>query len=257
MNEIKRIKKLMSINEQEQKPVTAPLKIKNLILLLNYVHKIEPEWIESVESYNDVDFTESVRFSNELGESIIKNAKLFGISDSLDEDTLDFVSAFILENKERILNNNLNETDYIIPKLKKFEIVAEEEYVGRKTDTYKLTESAYNKEYIVKLIERFTIDVADGTFIDETWDDTWDNRQDVIEINEIPVTGNKINEEVDLDNYEAPFSAEDFTNYVNSEFDLETLELMKGVLQKRINFLNTLIGTAKRTEITGFKRFDK
>ena len=34
---------------------------------------------------------------------------------------------------------------------------------------------------------------------------------------------NKLQEEVDLDNYEAPFSSDDFINWVNSEYDLDLL----------------------------------
>ena len=65
---------------------------------------------------------------------------------------------------------------------------------------------------------------------------------------------NKIEEEVDLTNYEASFSSEDFVNWVNSEFDLEILQIAKNKIEERINFINTMIGMGTRTEIKGFRR---
>ena len=65
---------------------------------------------------------------------------------------------------------------------------------------------------------------------------------------------NKIEEEVDLTNYEAPFSSEDFVNWVNSEFDTEILNMAKSKIEERINFINTMIGIGTRTEIKGFRR---
>ena len=65
---------------------------------------------------------------------------------------------------------------------------------------------------------------------------------------------NKIEEEVDLTNYEAPFSSEDFVNWVNSEFDTEILNMAKSKIEERINFINTMIGIGTRTEMKGFRR---
>jgi len=65
---------------------------------------------------------------------------------------------------------------------------------------------------------------------------------------------NKIEEEVDLTNYEASFSSEDFVNWVDSEFDLEILQIAKSKIEERINFLNTMIGMGTRSEIKGYRR---
>ena len=65
---------------------------------------------------------------------------------------------------------------------------------------------------------------------------------------------NKIEEEVDLTNYEASFSSDDFVNWVDSEFDLEILQIAKNKIEQRINFINTMIGMGTRTEIKGFRR---
>ena len=65
---------------------------------------------------------------------------------------------------------------------------------------------------------------------------------------------NKIEEEVDLTNYKAPFSSEDFVNWVNSEFDTDILNMAKSKIEERINFINTMIGIGTRTELKGFRR---
>ena len=65
---------------------------------------------------------------------------------------------------------------------------------------------------------------------------------------------NKIEEEVDLTNYEAPFSSEDFVNWVNSEFDTEILNIAKSKIEERINFINTMVGIGTRSEIKGYRR---
>jgi len=63
-----------------------------------------------------------------------------------------------------------------------------------------------------------------------------------------------LKEEGDLDNYKPNFTAEDFTNWVDSEFDVETLEMVQSKISERISFLDHLIGTATRKEIKGFRK---
>ena len=60
--------------------------------------------------------------------------------------------------------------------------------------------------------------------------------------------------QVDLTNYEAPFSSEDFVNWVNSEFDTEILNIAKSKIEERINFINTMVGMGTRSEIKGYRR---
>ena len=63
-----------------------------------------------------------------------------------------------------------------------------------------------------------------------------------------------LKEERDLDNYKPNFTAEDFTNWVDSEFDIETLEMVQSKISERISFLEHLIGVANRKEIKGFRK---
>ncbi len=65
----------------------------------------------------------------------------------------------------------------------------------------------------------------------------------------------RISEEVDLTNYQAPFSSEDFVNWVDSEFDTDILNIAKSKIEERLNFINTMVGIGTRNEIEGFKRY--
>ncbi len=65
----------------------------------------------------------------------------------------------------------------------------------------------------------------------------------------------RISEEVDLTDYEAPFSSEDFVNWVDSEFDTDILNIAKSKIEERLNFINTMVGIGTRNEIEGFKRY--
>lgn len=254
MSNIQRIKKLMMISEQEQRPVTAPLNVDSLVSLLQHLHGIEPEWFEDVYTYEDVNFTDYGFYSNQLGNSIEKNGRLFGLPNKPNSDDFDFISAFILENKDKILEGEKDSSKYIIPKQKTFLITAEESYSGNKSDIYELKESAYNEQYIKELIANNEIMVSDGKFIREDWGETWDMEQNILEIKELKSENKSVTEQVDLDNYKSPFTSKDFNNYVNSEFDVEMLEIMQKVIQKRISELKTLQHFATRKEVKGFRK---
>ena len=48
----------------------------------------------------------------------------------------------------------------------------------------------------------------------------------------------------------------DFINAVNDEFDIETLELMQGLIDKRLTMLKTMMDVATKKQIQGFKRYN-
>ena len=52
-----------------------------------------------------------------------------------------------------------------------------------------------------------------------------------------------------LDNYKAPFTAKEFGKWVDSEWDIEMLELIESMIGSRINELKLLVDTANRVEI--------
>ena len=49
-------------------------------------------------------------------------------------------------------------------------------------------------------------------------------------------------------------TTQDFINAVNDEFDTETLELMKNLIDERLTLLKTMKDTATRTKIKGFNK---
>lgn len=258
MSNIQRIRKLMMVSEQEQKPVTAPLNVDSLVSLLQYINGTNPELFEGINDYSDVDFNDYNYVGNDdvekLATLIQKHGRLFGLKSSFDNDDFDFISAFILENKDRILEGDKDSSNYITPKQKTFLIIAEEAYSGTKSDIFELRESAYNEQYLKELISNNEIMVSDGKFIREDWGDTWDVEQNILELKEIEPENKNITEQVDLDTYEPKFTSEEFVDYVNSEFDIEMLEIMQSIIHKRLSELKALQHFATKKEVKGFRK---
>ena len=48
--------------------------------------------------------------------------------------------------------------------------------------------------------------------------------------------------------------AKEFIKTIENEFDVETLELMKSIIEKRLTLLNTMMDVATRKQIKGFRR---
>lgn len=67
------------------------------------------------------------------------------------------------------------------------------------------------------------------------------------------IISKSISEQKNLDNYEANFTAEDFNDWVNSEWDIETLEMVQSMVQNRIDQLYQIIDIATKKEVRGFK----
>lgn len=253
MSTVKRIKNLMMITEQSWKKVVTPsINIDALITMLLFLKEKNPEMFEDINEFDDVDFTES-SYSTSLEPLIVKNLPLFGLP-KFDGVIEDLYGEFTLKNIELIRNGETDKTKYTIPTLKKFEVLGEERYSGRKSDIYKLVVEGYSKEFITKLIENHEIDISDGAFLHEEWGDTWDSEQIVDEIKEVPLnTGgtSKLNEDVEV---QPEIKSEDFMNFVNGEYDIETLELMQSVISNRVNKLKSLIDVVNRKEIKGFRK---
>jgi hypothetical protein len=49
-------------------------------------------------------------------------------------------------------------------------------------------------------------------------------------------------------------TTKEFIDTINDEFDTETLELMQGLIEKRLNLLQSMAGIANRNQIKGFVR---
>ena len=49
-------------------------------------------------------------------------------------------------------------------------------------------------------------------------------------------------------------TTKEFIDAVNDEYDIETLELMQGLIDKRLTILKTLIDVSTKKQIKGFRR---
>lgn len=47
---------------------------------------------------------------------------------------------------------------------------------------------------------------------------------------------------------------QEFIDAVNNEFDIETLELMQELINKRLTLIKTMVDAANRKKITGFSK---
>jgi len=256
MSSVSRIKNLMRITEQ-QKIVAPSVNIEALITMLLFIKDKNPEVIEDIEDFEDVDFSEFTGVS--LSNYISKNLSLFGLP-KFDGAIEDFYGNFILNNITLIRNGETDKTKYTIPTLKKFEVLGEERYSGRKGDYYKLFLEGYSEEFITRQIERGEIDVSMGEFIEEEWGDTWDTERFVDDIKEVPMntdtsyktpSNNSLKEDVEI---QPEIKSEDFMDFVNGEYDIETLELMQSVISGRVRKLKSLIDIANRKEIKGYRK---
>ena len=51
-------------------------------------------------------------------------------------------------------------------------------------------------------------------------------------------------------------TTKEFTDAVNDEYDIETLELMQQLIDQRLTMLKTMIDVGTRKRIQGFKRYN-
>ena len=63
-----------------------------------------------------------------------------------------------------------------------------------------------------------------------------------------------LKEQEDLDDYEVPFTGEEFVEYINSEWDPEMLDMIIDLASERKGFIENMIQAATRTEVKGFGR---
>lgn len=63
--------------------------------------------------------------------------------------------------------------------------------------------------------------------------------------------------EEELFDYKPNFSADDLLKYIESEWDIEMLEIINSKINERINFLSNVTDISSRKEVRGFKRYDE
>ena len=219
MSQIQRIRSLMMITEQEQRPVTAPVSTEGLLKVIQL----------TLSKNKDVIF-DNLSPRNLFLDNVYTNLRLLGIKNVTENEVDDYVFTFIKDNDSLLDGGDFDPEKYIIPTKKKFEWEGIEKYRQWKGDYYRGEIEGYSEVFIQNLFDNFELMVSDGEYLDEEVYDTDSTEQTVDSIKEIPFNKENVSEQVDLSDYNAPFTSEDFVNYVNSEFDIEMLEIMKGVI---------------------------
>jgi len=214
----------------------------------------------TLQNHKDVSF-DNLSPQNPFLDNVFTNLKLLGIKNVSVNAVDDYVFTFMKDNASLLDSGNFNSEEYIIPKKKKFEWDGVEKYWAWKADYYTGELEGYSEDYILNLFDNYDLTIDDGRFIDSEINDVKDSEQSIDNFKEVPFN-ESVNEQeepkVDLDTYEAPFTSEDFMNYVESEWDLEMLNLLMGIISKRKKFLEDVLAKAEpRTVVKGFKRFEE
>ena len=229
---------------EDKMPRTAPVNTEALLKVIQF----------TLSNYNDKVSFDNLSPRNRFLDDVYSNLKLVGINNVTVNEVDDYVFTFIKDNASLLDGGDFDPEKYIIPTKKKFEWEGIEKYRQWKGDYYRGEIEGYSEVFIQNLFDNFELMVSDGEYLDEEVYDTDSTEQTVDSIKEIPFNKENVSEQVDLSDYNAPFTSEDFVNYVNSEFDIEMLEIMKGVIDKRLKELNTLVYMANRKEIKGFRK---
>ena len=250
MSSVVRILEIMNLGEGKM-PRTAPVSTEVLLKVIQY----------TLSKYNDDVSFDNLSAQNRFLDEVYSDLKLVGVKNITENEVDDYVFTFIKDNASLLDSGNFESKDYIIPQKKKFEWEGRERYTAWKADYYKDEIEGYSEDFIRNLFDVGDISIADGKYVDTETYDTENTEQILDDIKEIPFNKSlNENEEVktDLETYESPFTAEEFMDYVESEWDLEMLDLMTGIIEKRRNFLKMVLDKANpRTYIKGFKRFDE
>lgn len=206
---------------------TSLLDKKALVLMLKYdSEKFNDRIYESLDSLGYFDFEDDglIEHLNSIG-------KYFGINFT-DTDNLDYLNAFLNKNMWNLTKDNYNYQDYVEPILKKFIIIASEDYRASISDNYKLNFEGYTENYVKFLMVNGQITITDGDFSHQDIHDTWDVEEIIHDIKEIKsdITENtkKFNK----------LHKKDFLSYIEDENDVEMLDLMIQVVEKRKKLLN-------------------
>ena len=51
-------------------------------------------------------------------------------------------------------------------------------------------------------------------------------------------------------------TTKEFTDAINNEYDIETLELMQQLIDQRVTMLKTMVDVGTRKQVQGFKRYN-
>ena len=226
MSDINRIKELMFIKEQseEKKVVTTPFDMNLLI--------------KSLLSYNKKDniIGSDIEFDDIALESFVEFIKRY--TSSTNSTDIDFIRTFIVNNADRLQDEDTDISNYIIPKLTTYIASGEEVYNARVGQDYDYKIDAYSEDYVWFLFNSGTIQIYDGIPTTRLeFFDTWDNEQKIHDI--YKESSNKISENITKKTPSKKNVSERVKDYIDSESDLTILEEMKVILEKKIQNLTS------------------
>ena len=168
-----------------------------------------------------------------------------------------FVIALLKINKKNIIDGTLSEDNVIIPEKKLYRlhyVVKENLYQGT---YYEDTVEGYDKEQVEHYFHSSEFEYWEGTSFDT---ETYDSDVTGVELEGVfPQKNNNINEsseEMEEKPYgECNFSADEFINCVQNHSDLETLYMMRTIIDDEIERFERMISIAKNSdrEPIGFK----
>jgi hypothetical protein len=92
-----------------------------------------------------------------------------------------------------------------------------------------------------------------GTMTFRNWTDSLNENKDPFGLNSHI---HKLFEDLEEPIINKEMTTKEFIDTVNDEFDVETLELMQGLIDKRLTLLNTMTDVATKKQIKGFKRYN-
>ena len=235
---------------EDKMPRTAPVNTEGLLKVIQY----------TLSSHKDISF-DNLSPQNPFLDDVFTNMKLVGVKNVSENDIDDYVFTFMKDNASLLDSGNFNSEEYMIPQKKKFEWEGREKYNAWKADFYTGTQEGYSEDYIRHLFDDYELLISDGTYVDEEIYEVENSEVFIDSIKEVPFN-ESVNEQdepkVDLDTFEAPFTTDDFMNYVESEWDTEMLDLMISIISKRKKFLEQMRYHGNpRTVVKGYKRYDE
>lgn len=209
---------------------TPPLDTQALVLMLKYdSEKNNDKIYDSLNSEGYFDFKD-----DELINHITSIGKYFAL-DFSDLDNFDYLNAFLKTNMWKLSKENFNYKEYTVPNQKQFIVYGSENYSSSVVDNYELHVNGYTTDYIEFLINTMDIMISDGKFSHQDVLDTWDTEQvldRIVDKTDISESYQKINEN------NKNLTKKDFLDLITNETDIELLDLMLKVIEKRKKELN-------------------
>ena len=213
---------------------------KNLVKYMTLLYKEESYLLKSLREENDWDLYGLNKIN-----SVFKSVPFW------DDE---FILALYSSNSENLEEGTLTEENIIIPEQKEYLVEYSLDETLYNRNYYEIKVEAYNWDRARAFVKSADFDHWDGNTVDsDTLDSNWDN----FKVDNVSEVSKKITESKTEENPygECNFSAKEFINCVQNHSDLETLYMMKSILDEEIERFEKMISIAQNLdrEPLGFK----